>query len=498
MSPCEQMAIVTRAARGRSSGRGRGSSRGPARSAGRSASRAASAAKSARRQPAGRGAPRGSARTTSPRPRGRSSPRNSRDAGDGGDGSQDGDNIDVGNDDVNSVDYWRNIATDLVDKLTLLQDSTRGNFQQIQRELDDIRVQRSGAAPGGDTASAAGSDDEVAYTGTGRAPMDGHREDAIPTAPQDLSAARKLDIREWRNLSGADRRLWFVLGGRPVNGPMSLQEMTVCLRHVALVTKDIVEQVNTLSGFKVQTFVGVGDEPGIHLGVVEHLQVLISVIGTFLRQQASGSTARDRVARVEAAFEVGLRELRAHVSRFRQKLQNPANEALLTERVNQSINEWSAQLIDAAGRFGQRHRSGPPAADAYPDVSGPDFADLFAWFRASGLGVLPDPPQRQQVALLGVGAKKSASSRNGPKSGYCYLFQSGLCPKPARRCRYIHELDPSRSSTSTSGSGSGGRGGPQGGSAAGGGGGSSSGGVGVGGSRGGTGGATNAGAGKRK
>jgi len=232
---------------------------------------------------------------------------------------------------------------------------------------------------------------------------------AIPSAPQELSAADKFDIREWRNLSGAHRRIWLIMAGRPASASMSAQEMTVCLRHVGAVSKDVTEMMNTLSGFDIRAFVGIGDAPGAKLGVVEHLEL-------------------------EGAFEVGLGALRSHVSRFRSKLKNPANKDLLTEKVNQSINEWSAKLMEEAGQFGQRHRSGPPPADAYPDVFGPDYRDLLAWFQASGLGVLPDLPQCQQAPVSSAGTTEAAS-RSGAKSGYCFRFQEGACPRSARQCR---------------------------------------------------------------
>jgi len=387
------------------------------------------------------------------------------DGGDGGDardadGNGGGDDTNVDGD-VTSVEYWRSVATNLLEKVQLLQESSRGTFQQFQREIDDFREQQqSRAAPTGDaTAGIEGSDDEVAFTGTGRAPPDEHMVGAIPSAPQELSAADKFDIREWRNLSGAHRRIWLIMAGRPASASMSAQEMTVCLRHVGAVSKDVTEMMNTLSGFDIRAFVGIGDAPGAKLGVVEHLEVLISAVGTFLRQQACGSVARDRVARLEGAFEVGLGALRSHVSRFRSKLKNPANKDLLTEKVNQSINEWSAKLMEEAGQFGQRHRSGPPPADAYPDVFGPDYRDLLAWFQASGLGVLPDLPQCQQAPVSSAGTTEAAS-RSGAKSGYCFRFQEGACPRSARQCRYIHEADPSWPKASTSdGGGSNGGGG---------------------------------------
>ena len=68
--------------------------------------------------------------------------------------------------------------------------------------------------------------------------------------------------------------------------------------------------VNTLSGFEVQRFVGVGDDAYASLTIADHLQVLVSAVVTFLREQASGAEAHRRVDSLERALNVGLTELR--------------------------------------------------------------------------------------------------------------------------------------------------------------------------------------------
>ena len=280
---------------------------------------------------------------------------------------------------------WEAVARTILDRMTAME----GRFQLVQRAVGDL--QERGGPENVDDDAGRDSDDEVAFTGVGHTPPAVPPADAPAPASHALSAIEKMDIAEWRNLSTGKRIIWMLLGERPVNASMTVLEMQVCLRHVANVSKDVAEMVNTLSGFEVQRFVGVGDDAYAALTVADHLQVLVAAVVTFLREQASAAEAHRRVDSLERALNVGLTELRRLYGKFRPKLQPAGNAAVVADKVNLSLNEWAAALFSGAGKLGSRHRKGPPALHEFGAVIIPDWRLLLEWSGGSGVEGLPGP-----------------------------------------------------------------------------------------------------------
>ena len=218
---------------------------------------------------AGSRATRGALRGA-PRPRGR----RAEPADDGSDSGhrRDGSNDSGGGDDDDEGRVaWEAVARTILERMMAME----GRFQLVQRAVGDLQ-ERSGspaAAPeNGDDDAGHDSGDVVAFTGVGYTPPAVPPADAPAPASYALSAIEKMDIAEWRNLSPGKRIIWMLFGERPVNASMTVLEMQVSLRHVANVSKDVAEMVNTLSGFEVQRFVGVGDDANAALTIADHLQ----------------------------------------------------------------------------------------------------------------------------------------------------------------------------------------------------------------------------------
>ena len=214
-------------------------------------------------------------------------------------------------------------------------------------------------------------------------------------------------------MSPGKRIILMLLGERPANASMTVTEMQVCLRQVANISEDVGEMVNTLSGFVVQRFVVVGDGADAALNISDHLQVLVSAVVTFLREQASGAEAHRRVDGLERALHVGLAELRALYGRFRPQLQTPGNAAVVASKVDRSLSEWAAELFSRADKLGGRHRGGPPAPHEFGAVIIPDWWFLLEWVGGSGVEGLPGPQQRPAGAGGGGGGGGGGGANGG-------------------------------------------------------------------------------------
>lgn len=139
----------------------------------------------------------------------------------------------------------------------------------------------------------------------------------------------------------------------------------------------------------------------------------------------------------------------------------PASYNLSAELVDRDLESWTGIWADAATIFGSIHREAPLASDFLAVVAP-------TWTKCIDAGgpMNPQHQQRRPSELRSTGGARAAgrprvTGKPRPAtSGYCFAFASKAgCPWTAQDCKWIHVLDPAKSSTGGGGRGSGGGGG---------------------------------------
>lgn len=344
---------------------------------------------------------------------------------------------------------------------------------QLRKEVDKLQVAQANTdshPPGHAGAGTVGADAECVekVAGTALPPP------PSPAPQADLLRQAELeDFQTWRD--PASLRLWFMTSERPMNTTLAADKLRLIVRGAGLVSPTVLDQLNSMSGFAVRTFIDYGDfVDGPSVPLHERLDVLISAVIGVLSVGTTSDTGVSRIASLREGLRRGRSILLSHFYECRSKMRIKANYDLLANIVDKDLNRWAGDWFQAAMIFGKHHRWAP-AAREFPAVILPTWSGLSTYIEHGGLHNSNHQPQNLSTPESSGGARAMGGARTPTNqraiSQYCFAFASKAgCSRSAKNCRWIHALDPARTNARDASAGDVGRGGNRGGSASGGGG----------------------------
>ena len=97
--------------------------------------------------------------------------------------------------------------------------------------------------------------------------------------------------------------------------------MQAVLHETVKITPTVLEQLNSMSGFRVRLYVGENDEPQVtSTPLYEHLDILIDAIMTLVSLGIESEDRRARLGILRGALEEGATLLRAHCRKWPAKM----------------------------------------------------------------------------------------------------------------------------------------------------------------------------------
>eukprot|EP00903_Cladosiphon_okamuranus_P011867 g11148.t1 len=115
----------------------------------------------------------------------------------------------------------------------------------------------------------------------------------------------------------------------------------------------------------------------------ERIDMLIEAIVTITARGVVGAVSTARLEVLRSGFAKGAAVLRRHYTACRSLFRISTNYAMMTDFINEDLNEWAAQLQEKSTIFVSRHRV-PPSADAFPEVEVPSWTHLTQFIGAGG------------------------------------------------------------------------------------------------------------------
>jgi len=287
----------------------------------------------------------------------------------------------------------------------MLADAADTNTQ-LQAELDDLRISRSG--PGSRAATDAEDDDERDVVVTNMPPPPPRTPPAPALTAPMQQFSQKEDMRAWANTANSWR--WFITGVKPMTTGLTLQRTKLLLHGKAEITARAHGMLADMAEIDVQEFIPYGDDPrATDRMPTEHLDIFIVATITLLSKGVVSSASRARVAVLEQGLRSGLEMLRRHCIECRTQVRIRANFNMLVRQINTDLNTWAARLFDEATAFVGVHEA-PPAIEVFPEVAQPAWTRLSNFIACRWLHA--HDPNRKSGNRKGGGGEK-----NGGGSG---------------------------------------------------------------------------------
>ena len=197
--------------------------------------------------------------------------------------------------------------------------------------------------------------------------------------------ATKARLGLWQNPTS--RKCWNIAGERPSLTRAKRQEIRDLLQKRVLVTGDIANQLDTLSGFDVDEYMprsatakSIAESsflPADQLAIDSH--AVCTVVGYGIDHPASAA----RLHLLAGAFEKGIGGIWEHALDYFQIMMVPANRNRLVKLIISDLTDWSSELFRAGVIAGATWLE-PPLVWQLPAGVGPTWTRLDAFLTSGG------------------------------------------------------------------------------------------------------------------
>ena len=168
-------------------------------------------------------------------------------------------------------------------------------------------------------------------------------------------------------------------------------------------TTGVLEQLNSMSGFRVRSYIAEGDDPHFtRTTLIEHLETFIDAVMTLLSLGIESEDGTTRLEILRQRFRNGTDLIRDHCRQHRGKMQDPGTFKMMADMVDDDLGRWSSAWFTRALAFQKQHQT-PLEIEFMPPVIGPQWMIIGDYIAGGGLRnvtlATPTPSNLRRSAL---------------------------------------------------------------------------------------------------